>query len=59
MPKNRGLKNRTAISTAIDANLYEQLKEYSAKTDIPISKLFDRAIRLFLSTTQSDAENRH
>lgn len=47
---NRGLKNRTAISTAIDKELYEKLKKYSDETSIPISKLFDKAIEMFLSS---------
>ena len=50
MSSNRGLKNRTAISTAIDNELYKKLKEYSEKTSIPISKLLDKAISLFLET---------
>ena len=50
MATNRGLKNRTAISTAIDKELYQQLKEYSEKTSIPISKLFDKAIEMYLNS---------
>lgn len=50
MADNRGLKNRTAISTAIDKNLYQQLKDYSDETSIPISKLLDKAIKLFLDS---------
>lgn len=52
MTANRGLKNRTAISTAIDKELYQQLKEYSEKTSIPISKLIDKAITMFLDTVE-------
>ena len=52
MSINRGLKNRTAISTAIDNELYKKLKEYSEKTSIPISKLLDKAISLFLETIE-------
>ena len=52
MSSNRGLKNRTAISTAIDNELYKKLKEYSEKTYIPISKLLDKAISLFLETIE-------
>lgn len=52
MSSNRGLKNRTAISTAIDNELYKKLKEYSEKTSIPISKLLDKAISLFLETIE-------
>ena len=50
MANNRGLKNRTAISTAIDKELYAKLKEYSDKTSIPISKLIDKAIAMYLET---------
>ena len=45
---NRSLKNRTAIGSAIDINLYNALKEYSNSTKIPISKLLDIAIELLL-----------
>ena len=50
MPENRGLKNRTAISTAIDKELWAKLKTYSKKTDIPASKLLDKAIAMFLAS---------
>lgn len=50
---NRGLKNRTAISTAIDKELYEKLKKYSDETGIPISKLFDKAIELYLNSIKT------
>lgn len=50
MSVNRGLKNRTAISTAIESNLYQRLKKYSEETSIPISKLFDKAIEAFLKS---------
>ena len=52
MSSNRGLKNRTAISTAIDNELYKKLKEYSEKTSIPISKRLDKAISLFLEAIE-------
>ena len=52
MASNRGLKNRTAISTAVDNELYKRLKEYSEKTSIPISKLMDKAIALFLESVK-------
>lgn len=53
MAVNRGLKNRIAISTAIDKELYQKLKEYSKKTSIPISKLIDRAISVFLDSVST------
>ena len=52
MTVNRGLKNRTAISTAINKDLYRRLKEYSEKTSIPISKLIDKAIAMYLDTVE-------
>lgn len=50
MATNRGLKNRTAISTAIDNELYKRLKDYSDKTSIPISKLIDKSIAMYLNS---------
>lgn len=50
MSNNRGLKNRTAISTAIENDLYKQLKQYSDETGIPISKLFDKAVAMYLDS---------
>ena len=50
MKKNRGLTNRTAISNAVETKLWEQLKQYSEETGIPMSKLLDKSIDLFLKT---------
>ncbi len=52
MATNRNLKNRTAISTAIDNELYMKLKEYSLQTSIPISKLLDKAIAMYLESVK-------
>lgn len=49
---NRGLKNRVAISNAIDKHLWEKLKRYSEKTSVPISKLLDKSIALFLESVK-------
>lgn len=54
MASNRNLKNRTAISTAIDNELYAKLKAYSEKTGIPLSKLFDKAIALYLESIEGE-----
>ncbi len=54
MANNRGLTNRVAISNAIDKELYNKLKAYSEETDIPMSKLLDRAIRMFLESIERD-----
>ena len=50
MKKNRGLTTRTAISNAVETKLWEQLKQYSEETGIPMSKLLDKSIGLFLKT---------
>jgi hypothetical protein len=43
MPKNE-LKNRVRFSTTLDKNVEQKLKNYSATTLIPISKILDKAI---------------
>ena len=48
MNMSRGLKNRTPISNAVDTVLFEQLKQLSKETMIPMSKLLDRGIELVL-----------
>lgn len=53
MADNRGLKNRVAISNAIDKELYLKLKSYSEETGIPISKLLDKAIAMYLNSLES------
>ena len=45
---SRGLKTRTPISNAVETKLYEQLKQLSKDTMIPMSRLLDRAIELVL-----------
>lgn len=45
-----GLKNRTRISNAVDTNLWTKLQEYSKESDIPVSKLLDRAIKMLLES---------
>lgn len=52
MKENRGLKNRIAISNAIDKSLYEKLKKYSDDTGIPISRLLDKSISMFLESVE-------
>ncbi|MEG0857399.1 MAG: ribbon-helix-helix domain-containing protein [Bacilli bacterium] len=48
----KDLKNRTPIGSALDTDIYKQLKEYSAETKIPISKILDMAIEQFLESTK-------
>ena len=49
---NKDLKTRTPISNAVNTELLNQLKDYSKETGIPISKLLDKAISLFLESTK-------
>jgi len=49
---NKDLKTRTPISNAIDTQILKRLKDYSIDTSIPISKLLDKAIDLFLKSTE-------
>ena len=50
---NRGLVNRTAISTSIRKDLYEQLKKHSEETGIPLSKAFDKALILYFESLKT------
>ena len=50
---NKDLKNRTPIGSAVDKTLYEELKNHSKETGIPISKLLDKAIDLLLKSTKN------
>ena len=42
------LKNRERFSTTLDKEVVKELKYYSEKTMIPISKLIDRAITEYI-----------
>lgn len=50
---NKALRNRIPVGSAVDKELYEQLKDYSKETGIPLSKLLDKAIELFLKSTKN------
>jgi hypothetical protein len=54
MKKDRGLKTRTVISNAIDTTLWEKLKDYSNETSIPLSKLLDKSIKMFLDNLENN-----
>lgn len=49
---NKQLKTRTQIGSAIDTKLLNKLKTYSKETSIPLSKLLDKAIQLFLESVE-------
>ena len=50
MQEYRELKNRTRISTTLNNDVYKMLKEYSSKTDVPITKIFDKAITDYIES---------
>ena len=50
MSEQRELKNRTRFSTTLDNEIYKKLKEYSSKTDVPITKVMDKAIAMYLES---------
>lgn len=50
MGEQRELKNRTRFSTTLDNEIYKKLKEYSGKTDVPITKVMDKAIAMYLQS---------
>lgn len=52
MSNYRELKNRTRISTTFDNEVYKKLKEYSDKTSIPITKILDKAVMMYLDSVK-------
>ena len=48
MAEYRELKNRTRISSTLDNEIYKRLKQFSDKSDIPITKILDRAVSMYL-----------
>ncbi len=51
MPKNE-LKNRVRFSTTLEIDTDKRLKEFSQKTDIPISKIVNNAINEYLDNKE-------
>lgn len=48
MSKNE-LKNRVRFSTTLEIDTEKRLKEFSQKTDIPISKITNNALNEYLN----------
>ena len=46
MPR-KDLKNRTPVGSAMDNKIYYEMKAYSEKTGIPISKILDKAMSMY------------
>lgn len=50
--QKNGLKYRTPIGSAMDNKIYYEMKEYSEKTGIPVSKILDKAMSMYLNTVK-------
>ncbi len=50
MPEYRELKNRTRISTTLDNDIYRRLKEYADQSYVPITKILDQAVTMYLDS---------
>lgn len=48
----KDLKTRTPIGSAVKTELLKDLRALSKETDVPISKLLDRAITMLLESTK-------
>jgi metal-responsive CopG/Arc/MetJ family transcriptional regulator len=47
---NNTLKSRERFSTTLDKKVINELKDYSKKTMIPISKILDKAITEYIQS---------
>lgn len=50
MPEIQRVKKSYCISTTFDNEIYIRLKEYSNKTSIPITKILDKAVVMYLDS---------
>ena len=48
----KDLKTRSPIGSVIDNELLNQLRAYSKEAGVPISKLLDRAIKMYLESVR-------
>jgi glycerophosphoryl diester phosphodiesterase len=51
--KDKDLKNRIRYSSSFDIDLLKRFKAVSKRTDVPISKLFDRAMKMLLESMEN------
>lgn len=47
---NRGLRNRTPFSNTMRNDLMLQMKQISEDTDVPMSKLLDKAVEMLIKS---------
>lgn len=53
MSKNE-LKNRVRFSTTLEIETDKRIKEFSAKTDIPISKIVNNAVNDYIDKREGE-----
>ena len=46
------LKNRTQFTSTLQNELYDEIKKISDETKVPISRLFDEAVKLLKNTRE-------
>lgn len=52
MAEYRLLKNRTRFSSTLDNDIYRRLKKYVDKSDIPMTKILDKAVTMYLNSVK-------
>lgn len=52
MTEYRKLKNRTAMSVTLENEIYERLKKYSETTSVPITRILDKAVVMYLDSVK-------
>ena len=52
MPDYRELKNRTRISSTLDNDIYKKQKECPDKTSVPINKILDKAVLMYIESVK-------
>lgn len=52
MAEYRKLKNRTAMSATLENEIYERLKKYSETTSVPITRILDKAVAMYLDSVK-------
>lgn len=57
MPDYRELKNRTRFSSTLENDVYKMLKDYSAKSDIPITKILDKAVLMYIRSQDKHSKS--
>lgn len=53
------MSKRESFGSTMDTKLLNDLREMSKETDIPISKLIDRAVSLLLKESEKSSNNKN